>query len=58
MKTNLSKSIIIFAVLAIAGVCLMALGQSIANSYINVVLPLVGVSLFTAGLTYFLIKVG
>ncbi len=58
MKNNLSKSVIIFAALVIAGVCLIVFGQGAANSVVSTVLPLIGASIFTAGLTYFLVKVG
>ncbi len=58
MKNNLTKFIIIFVALVIAGVCLIVFGQSAANSVVSKVLPLVGASIFTAGLTYFLVKVG
>ncbi len=49
---------IIFVALAIAGICLIVFGQDAANSVVSKVLPLVGASIFTAGLTYFLVKIG
>jgi hypothetical protein len=58
MKTNLSKTIIIFIALTIAGVCLIVFGQGAAQSAVRTVLPLVGTAIFTAGLTYFLVKLG
>jgi drug/metabolite transporter (DMT)-like permease len=58
MKTNLSKTIVIFIALTIAGVCLMVFGQGAANSVVAAVLPLLGTAIFAAGLTYFLVKIG
>jgi hypothetical protein len=58
MKTNLSRTIIIFTALTIAGVCLVVFGQGAADSAVRTVLPLVGTAIFTAGLTYFLVKLG
>jgi len=58
MKANFSKPLIIFIGLAIAGVCMVVFGQKAADSAVNTVLPLLGAGIFTAGLTYFLIKVG
>jgi drug/metabolite transporter (DMT)-like permease len=58
MKTNLSKTIIIFVALTIAGVCLVVFGQEAADSAVRTVLPLLGTALFTGGLTYFLVKLG
>ncbi len=58
MKTNLSKTIAIFVALTIAGICLVVFGQAAADSAVRAVLPLVGVGIFTAGTTYFLVKVG
>ncbi len=58
MKNSLTKSTIIFVALVIAGICLIVFGQGAANSVASKVLPLVGASIFTAGLTYFLVKVG
>lgn len=58
MKTNLSKTIILFIALTIAGVCLVVFGQGAANSFVAAVLPLLGTAIFGSSLTYFLIKVG
>jgi hypothetical protein len=58
MKTNLSKAITIFVALTIAGVCLVVFGQGAAESAVRTVLPLLGTGIFTAGLTYFLVKLG
>jgi hypothetical protein len=58
MKTNLSKTIIIFIALTIAGVCMVVFGQEAAQSAVRTVLPLLGTAIFTAGLTYFLVKLG
>jgi hypothetical protein len=58
MKVTRTQTIIIFAALTIAGLCLVVFGQSAANSAIATVLPLVGTGLFTAALAYFLVKVG
>jgi hypothetical protein len=55
MKT---KTIIIFAALAIAGVCLVVFGQGAADSAVRTVLPLLGTGIFAAALTYFLVKIG
>jgi drug/metabolite transporter (DMT)-like permease len=58
MKTNISKIIIIFIALTIAGVCLVVFGQGAANSPVRTVLPLIGTAILTSGLTYFLVKLG
>jgi hypothetical protein len=58
MKATRSKSIIIFVALTIAGVCLVVFGQAAANASVSIVLPLLGTGIFTAGLTYFLVKLG
>jgi hypothetical protein len=58
MNTNRSRTIIIFIALAIAGVCLVVFGQAAANTAVSVVLPLLGTGIFTAGLSYFLVKLG
>ena len=58
MKPNLSKTIIIFIALTIAGVCLVVFGQGATDKAVSVTLPLLGAAVFTAGLTYFLAKVG
>ena len=58
MKTTLTKSIIIFIALVIAGVCLVVFGQDAADSAVRTVLPLLGTGMFTAGLTYLLVRLG
>lgn len=58
MKTNLTRTIIIFIALTIAGVCLVVFGQGAAASAVRTVLPLLGTAIFTAALTYFLVKAG
>jgi hypothetical protein len=58
MKVTRTQSIIIFIALTIAGVCLVVFGQEAANSAVSVVLPLLGTGIFTAGMTYFLVKLG
>jgi drug/metabolite transporter (DMT)-like permease len=58
MKTNLSKTIILFIALTIAGVCLVIFGQGAENSTVRTVLPLLGAAIFGSALTCFLVKVG
>ena len=58
MKVTRSSTILIFVALTIAGVCMVVFGQAAANTAISVVLPLLGTGIFTAGLTYFLVKLG
>ena len=58
MKPTLTKSIILFIALTITGVCLVVLGQDAADTAVRTVLPLLGAGMFTAGLTYFLVKLG
>jgi|APHig6443717817_1056837.scaffolds.fasta_scaffold503347_2 hypothetical protein len=58
MKSTLTKTIIIFIALVIAGVCLIVFGRDAADSAVRTVLPLVGTGMFTAGLTYLLVKLG
>ena len=58
MKTTLTKTIIMFIALVVAGVGLIVFGQDAANSAVQTVLPLLGTALFTAGLTYLLVKLG
>jgi drug/metabolite transporter (DMT)-like permease len=58
MKTCLTKTILIFITLVVAGVCLIVFGQDAADSAVQTVLPLLGAALFTAGLTYLLVKLG
>jgi drug/metabolite transporter (DMT)-like permease len=58
MKPTLTKSIILFIALVIAGVCLVVFGQDAAGGAVRTVLPLLGAGMFTAGLTYLLVKLG
>ena len=58
MKTSLTKTITLFIALVVAGVCLVVFGQDAADSTVQTVLPLLGAALFTAGLTYLLVKLG
>jgi hypothetical protein len=58
MKTISTKTITIFIALVIAGICLIVFGQDATDSAVRNVLSLVGTALFTAGLTYFLVKAG
>jgi hypothetical protein len=58
MKVTRTQTILMFAALTIAGLCLIVFGQSAANSAVAGVLPPVGTGLFTAALAYFLVKVG
>ncbi len=58
MKTDLYKTIIIFAALAIAGIGMVVIGQGADESEVRTVLPLVGAAMFASGLTYFLVKAG
>jgi drug/metabolite transporter (DMT)-like permease len=58
MKTSVSKTIVIFVALIIAGVCLVVFGQGAADNAVRTVLPLLGAGIFTAALAYFLVKVG
>lgn len=58
MNTNLSKTIILFIALTIAGVCLVVFGQGAANNAVSVVLPFLGSAIFGSGLTYLLVKLG
>jgi len=58
MKTFLTKTIILFIALVLAGVCLIVFGQGAADSAVQSVLPLLGTALFAAGLTYLLVKLG
>ncbi len=58
MKTSFSKTIVIFVALIIAGVCLVVFGQGASDSAVRTVLPLLGAGIFTASMTYFLVKAG
>jgi hypothetical protein len=58
MKTKFTQVIIVSAALIIAGVCMVVFGQRASNGIVSTVLPLLGTGIFTAGLTYFLVKIG
>jgi len=50
------RTVVLFVSLTAAGVCLIALPQFSDTPVLRSVLPLIGVSLLTAGLGYFLIE--
>ena len=56
MKTNLTKAVIMFVALTISGVCLVVFGQAAAVSDVRNTLPLIGAAMFSAGLTYLMVK--
>jgi VIT1/CCC1 family predicted Fe2+/Mn2+ transporter len=57
MNTNNSPKIVtIFVALLVAGILLIVFGVSASQEIVSEVLPLVGVGLFTAALTFFLIE--
>ena len=58
MKTTLTKTIVMFIALVVVGVGLIVFGQDAADSAVRAVLPLLGAGMFTAGLTYLLVKLG
>ncbi len=58
MKVTRTTTIVIFIALTIVGVCLVVFGQAAADSAVKTVLPLLGTGIFTAGLAYFLVKLG
>jgi hypothetical protein len=53
---KVTRSIIIFTALTIAGVCLMVFGQAAADKAVSTVLPLLGTAIFGSGLTFFLVS--
>ena len=57
-KNNLFKTVIIFVALTIVGVSLVVFGLRATDAYISTVLSLLGTGIFTAGLSYFLLRVG
>ena len=57
MKTDLSKTVVIFVALTIVGVCLVVFGQGAVDNAIRMVLPLLGAAIFASGLTYLLLKI-
>lgn len=54
---QLSKIVVLFAALLIAGVCLIVLPQGAADSTVRTALPLVGSALLASSLTFFLVEV-
>lgn len=52
----LTKIVVIFAALIVAGIFLIVFGMSANQEILRGVLPLVGVGMFTSGLTIFLIE--
>ncbi len=58
MKTNLTRVIVIFAILAIAGICLIVFGQAASKEAVRTVLPLIGTAMFAGALSYILVKLG
>ncbi len=58
MKTNQTRVIVIFAVLSIAGICLIVFGQAAAQEAVRTVLPLIGTAIFAGALSYLLVKLG
>jgi hypothetical protein len=56
MKKNLVQAVVLFIALAVAGLCLVVLPILFADGAIKQVLPIIGASLFTSGLTFFLVK--
>lgn len=57
-KNNLFRTLIIFVALTIVGVSLVVFGLRATDAYIRTVLSLLGTGIFTAGLSYFLLRVG
>jgi drug/metabolite transporter (DMT)-like permease len=53
---NLSRIVVLFAALAIAGVCLIVLPQQATVAAVRSTLPLVGSALLASGLTFFLVE--
>ncbi len=58
MKSNLTRVIVIFAVLTIVGICLIVFGQAATQDAVRTVLPLIGTAMFASALTYILVKLG
>lgn len=55
MKKNLIQTMVLFVALAVTGLCLVVLPILFSNGAIKQVLPIVGASLFTSGLTFFMV---
>ncbi len=55
MKKNLFQTVVLFVALAIAGLCLVVLPILFSDGAVKQVLPIVGASLFTSALTFFLV---
>lgn len=57
MNTNkLPKIVTVFVALLVVGIVLIVAGSSTSQEIASEVLPLVGVGMFTAALTFFLIE--
>lgn len=54
---NLLRTVIIFVMLAVAGVLMVVLSQDSAQPLVRNTLPFLGGALFASGLTFFLIEV-
>jgi hypothetical protein len=52
---NLSRLIVLFVTLTVAGVCLIVLPQSAAQPILRQVLPLVGAAMLSSALTTFMV---
>jgi drug/metabolite transporter (DMT)-like permease len=55
-KSRLTKTVVIFAVLAIVGVLMVALPQGSSVEIVLRVLPLLGAAIFSSALTFFLVE--
>lgn len=55
MKKNLVQTVVLFVALAVAGLCLVVLPILFSDGAVKQVLPMVGASLFTSTLTFFLV---
>ncbi len=56
-KARITRTVIIFAALTIAGVCLITLPQSATGAAVRAVLPLVGTALLSSALTYLMLEI-
>lgn len=56
MKTkSITRSLVIFAVMTIAGVSLVVFGQDAALAVVRNTLPLLGTAMFASALTFFMV---
>jgi len=53
---SLTRTIVIFVALTLAGVSLIVFGLEVSSTQARLVLPLVGAAMFSAALTYFLLE--